>query len=259
MKLNSELAMNRLEKRAKNKILNLMSYKIFIDKFKMINFDDKLIINTLNPHSYIVAKQDRIFENALHNSDILIPDGSGIVLAAKIIEKRKISKISGADMHKILLNELNIKKKKCFYMGSSESTLKKIKERIGKEYPDIIVETYSPPYKTDLSEKDNKMIISRINKFKPDILFIGLTAPKQEKWVYQHKETLNVNIICSIGAVFDFYAGTVKRSSQFWIDHHLEWLSRFCRDPRRLWKRNFISTPLFLWDVFLYKFKILHQ
>lgn len=238
-----------------NNKLKLMTYEIYIGDLETLDIDQKLVINTLNPHSYIVAKKDTVFQDALRKSDILIPDGSGIVLASKLIKKRKILKVSGADLHEYLLNELNARKKKCFYMGSSESTLKKIRKRIVKEYPNITVETYSPPYKTTLSEEDNNIIISRINTFKPDVLFVGMTAPKQEKWVYQHKAVLNANIICSIGAVFDFYAGTVERSSQFWIDNHLEWLPRFFNDPKRLWKRNFVSTPLFLRDVLLDKFK----
>ncbi len=242
-------------KMSQYKTLNLMTYQIFIDSIDMLDFNQKLVVNTLNPHSYIVAKTDPVFQEALHQSDVLLSDGSGIVLAAKLIEKRNIIKVAGADLHGYLLNELNVKKGKCFYLGSSESTLNKIKKRIGKEYPDIIIEMHSPPYKTNLSEEDNQIIISKINKFQPDVLFVGMTAPKQEKWVHQHKKVLNVNIICAVGAVFDFYAGTVKRSSQFWIDNHLEWLERFAKDPRRLWKRNFISAPLFLWDVFLYKFK----
>jgi len=219
------------------KKLDLMSYEIFIDKLETIDIDHKLIINTLNPHSYIVAKKDSQFRNALRKSDILIADGSGIVLAAKVIKDRQISKTAGADLHEYLLKELNAKKGKYFYMGSSVSTLKKIKKRIAKEYPNIILETYSPPYKTILSKKDNEIIISKINKFKPNILFVGMTAPKQEKWVHQHTDVLNVNIICTIGAVFDFYAGTTKRSSQFWIDHHLEWLPRLLNDSKRLWNR----------------------
>ena len=95
-----------------------------------------------------------------------------------------------------------------------------------------------------------------INEYKPDVLFIAMTAPKQEKWLNKHKDHIDVNIICSIGAVFDFYAGTVERSSQFFIDHHIEWLERLFREPKRLWRRSFISTPLFLWDMLLYKLKI---
>jgi len=240
---------------AEYKTLNLMNYQIFTDSIDSIDFNQKLVVNTLNPHSYIVAKTDPVFQEALHQSDVLISDGSGIVLAAKLIEKRNILKVAGADLHENLLNKLNVKKGKCFYLGSRESTLNKIKKRIGKEYPGITVETYSPPYKTIFSEKDNQIIISKINKFQPNVLFVGMTAPKQEKWVHIHKESLNANIICSIGAVFDFYAGTVERPSQFWIDHHLEWLQRLFSDPVRLWKRTFISGPLFVWDIILYKFK----
>jgi N-acetylglucosaminyldiphosphoundecaprenol N-acetyl-beta-D-mannosaminyltransferase len=92
-------------------------------------------------------------------------------------------------------------------------------------------------------------MIAAINAFKPDILFVGMTAPKQEKWVYAHKAQIDARIICSIGAVFDFYAGTVKRPSAFWINLGLEWLPRLLKEPRRLARRNFISTPAFLWDV----------
>ena len=73
-----------------------------------------------------------------------------------------------------------------------------------------------------------------------------MTAPKQEKWVHQHRDKLNVPLICPVGAVFDFYAGTVQRSGEFWIRMGLEWLPRLLREPKRLWKSNFVSTPLFL-------------
>ena len=100
------------------------------------------------------------------------------------------------------------------------------------------------------------MMINKVNNFNPDVLFVGMTAPKQEKWVYQNKERLNAKIICSIGAVSDFYAGTVQRVNKIWIDLHLEWFRRFLNEPVRLWQRNFISTPLFLLEILLYKLKI---
>jgi N-acetylglucosaminyldiphosphoundecaprenol N-acetyl-beta-D-mannosaminyltransferase len=85
--------------------------------------------------------------------------------------------------------------------------------------------------------------------FIPDVLFVGMTAPKQEKWVDANKHRLKVKNIASIGAVFDFYAGNVKRSSPFWISLGLEWLPRFLKEPRRLARRNLISTPTFIADV----------
>lgn len=239
------------------KTINVMSYNIFVDDISSIKIDKsrKQVINTINPHSYITAKYDRAFKKALHDSNTLLPDGSGIVLATKQIYKKKIKKIAGSDLHIYLLKELEKIGGSVFYMGASQDTLNKIHKRIAKEYPHIKVGSYSPPYKALFSSEDNDKIVSKINEFNPDVLFIGMTAPKQEKWLHEHKDILNFKIASSIGAVFDFYAGTVIRPSKFWINLHLEWLPRLIKEPKRLWKRNFISTPLFLEDIILYKLK----
>jgi len=236
--------------------MKVMGYNIFTDQLEAIDLKKKKIINTINPHSYITAKNDLVFRKALHDSDILIPDGSGIVLAAKQINNRSIKKIAGADLHQFLLSKMNEKSGKVFYMGASQNTLNKIEEKIHQEYPNIIVESYSPPFKEKFSQEDNTIIIKKINSFNSEVLFIGMTAPKQEKWLYEHKDKLNFKIASSIGAVFDFYAGTVERPSQFWINIHLEWLPRLLKEPKRLWRRNFVSTPLFLIDLLKYKLNL---
>ena len=232
-----------------------MGYNVYTGQLNNVCIDNrgKTIINTINPHSYIVAKNNPTFHKALSNSDILLPDGSGIVLALRYLNKETIQKISGFNMHTHLLESLNNKGGKCFYMGASDNTLKLIKERIKKEYPNIQVESYSPPYKQEFTDKENQEILHKINDFNPDVLFIGLTAPKQEVWLNTHKDQINFKVAVSIGAVFDFFAGTVKRSPQFWINIHLEWLHRFLQEPRRLGKRNFVSSPLFLVDMFYSK------
>lgn len=233
------------------KKLNVMDYDIFDDDLSSIYIDQnkKQIINTINPHSFITAKSDEAFAKALNASHILLPDGSGIVMAAKYINKKKIKKIAGADLHTHLLHELNNINGKCFYMGASQDTLDKIHNKIIKEFPNVVVNSFSPPFKKHFSEEENKNIISKINEFNPDVLFIGMTAPKQEKWLHAHHEQLNFKVASSIGAVFDFYAGTVKRPSKFWIKTHLEWLPRLVKEPKRLWRRNFISTPKFLFHM----------
>jgi N-acetylglucosaminyldiphosphoundecaprenol N-acetyl-beta-D-mannosaminyltransferase len=233
--------------------MKFMSYELFEGDLSNINLDKRQIINTINPHSYVTAKEDLEFREALLNSDILIPDGSGIVLAAKVIYNKDIKKIAGADLHKYLLEYTNEKKGKIFYMGAAQSTLDIIEQNIRNEYPNIEVKSYSPPFKPEFSKEDNDIIISKINSFKPDVLFIGMTAPKQEKWLDIHKDKLHFNTAGSIGAVFDFYAGTVTRSNDTWIRLHLEWLPRLIKEPKRMWRRNFVSTPLFLIDMILYK------
>ena len=233
--------------------MTIMNYNIFTQSLNDLNLKKRQIINTINPHSYVTAKKDPLFHKALNKSDILIPDGSGIVLAAKQLHNKQIKKIAGDNLHTFLLTEMNKKDGKVFYMGASEETLKEIEKKLSVEYPNIQVQTYSPPFKDNFTEEENNTIIETINQFSPDVLFIGMTAPKQEKWLEEHKERLNFTIASSIGAVFDFYAERVNRPSPLWIDLHLEWFVRFLAEPKRLWRRNLISTPKFLADLVRFK------
>jgi N-acetylglucosaminyldiphosphoundecaprenol N-acetyl-beta-D-mannosaminyltransferase len=201
-----------------------------------------------------MAKGDPIFKNALATSDYLMPDGIGIVFAANFLNGIKINKIAGFDVFMHFMNELNTRGGRCFFLGSSEETLASIKKRASVDFPQVSIGCYSPPYKNEFSKEENEIMIREVNMFGPDVLFVGMTAPKQEKWVSTNKENLAAPIICSIGVVFDFYSGSVKRPSEFWIKSGLEWLPRFLKEPRRLWRRNFVSTPMFLIDIALVKF-----
>lgn len=206
-----------------------------------------LVVNCLNPHSFITAQNDIIFQEALINSDILLPDGIGICGAASHWKHIKIRKIAGDDFHLLLLNELDKTHGKIFYMGSSPAVLKKIAERLKRDHPNIIVATHSPSYSKVFGKEENDAILSQIEAFAPDALMVGLTAPKQEKWVYNNLDRLKgPRVIASIGGAFEFYAGTIRRASSWAISHYLEWLVRLLKDPVHMWRRNFISTPKFL-------------
>lgn len=210
----------------------------------------KLLINTINAHSYNTAQKDEWFAEALTCGDVLIPDGASIVKACKWLKasSQPSERIAGWDLFELEM-EKN-KSGKVMFMGSSEKVLALIKERAAKDYPDMEVVTYSPPYKPEFSEEDNAAIVSAINDAKPDLLWIGMTAPKQEKWAYTHWSELNINCHCgTIGAVFDFYAGTYQRAPQWWQQHSLEWLYRLLKEPRRMWRRYILGNPLFLWNI----------
>ncbi len=218
----------------------------------------KLLINTINAHSYNTALKDSFFAEALTKGDILIPDGASIVMACKWLKAKSQPKerISGWDLFEFEMKELNQKGGKCFFMGSSDKVLSLIKEKAKFIYPNIIIETYSPPYKAIFSKEDNQEIINAINKANPDLLWIGMTAPKQEKWVYSNWKELNIHChVGTIGAVFDFFAGTVKRAPIWWQEHGLEWLYRLIKEPKRMWKRYIIGNTLFLWNITKEKFK----
>lgn len=237
--------------------MNLLGYNIFCGDQVSVLAHSKGVINTINPHSYILARKDYIFQKALKASDFLLPDGVGMVIAAKVLTGRKIKKISGFDLHEIILYSLEQYQGSCFYLGSSEGTLLKIKERLAKEHPGIRFGSFSPPFRSSFSEDDSILMRNLVKNFNPDVLFVGMTAPKQEKWVYENKSLMKAPLICSIGAVFDFYAGTVKRSGKFWISIGLEWLPRLMKEPFRLWSRTFISAPQFLLLVFYEKVKMM--
>lgn len=233
--------------------MKLLGYNV-TPYYPQFPVQEKIIVNTINPHSYCVAKRDMVFKVALEQSDYLLPDGVGIVLAAKILNGRKIEKIAGYDVFIHLMQQLNKIEGTCFFLGAAPETLEKIKERAAKDFPNVSIHMLSPPYKAVFTGEESQQMWKAVNAVQPDVLFVGMTAPKQEKWVHLYKEQLHANIICSIGAVFDFYAGTVKRPSQFWIRLGLEWLPRLFQEPRRLWKRNFVSTPKFIFEIISYKF-----
>ncbi|WP_418512685.1 WecB/TagA/CpsF family glycosyltransferase [Corallibacter sp.] len=237
------------------KSVKIKEYNIYASDINSLTVekDKKTIVNTINAHSYIVAKNDSKFKKALVSSDILLPDGEGVVLMAKKLKGEKIKKIAGADIHDYLLDLSEKRGLKCFYLGASQETLDIIKNKQTQKYKNVTFGFYSPPFKPAFSNEDNAQMVSKINAFKPDVLFVGMTAPKQEKWVFDNKENIDANIICSIGAVFDFIAETKKRAPQWVINLKMEWLYRSFT-AWRLTKRYLYSTPLFLIELYSLKY-----
>lgn len=213
-----------------------------------------------NPHSLYEASKDSAFQAALQDAELVTPDGFGVVLASKILGGKIKQRITGSDVFYGLNDDINKNKTRtCFFLGSTEEVLSEIKEKMAIEYPNIrVVGSYSPPFKVEFDETDNQLMVDAVNKAAPDILWVGMTAPKQEKWIAANKDKLNVKFVGAIGAVFDFYVGNVKRSSPIFQQLGLEWLPRLAQEPRRLWRRNFISSPMFLIGVITQKFNLKH-
>lgn len=269
--------------------------------------EGKLLINTINAHSYNTARKDELFAEALTNGDVLIPDGVSIVKACRWIKAKSQpqERIAGWDLFEFEMNKLEecgMKNVECgvngeecgmnnssldnsssasadhscsgkrlyepsaklkiqnskfrerpltvMFMGSSQKVLDLVVKRAAEVYPHLKIVTYSPPYKPEFSEEDNKAIVEAINAADPDLLWIGMTAPKQEKWTYSHWNELNIHChVGTIGAVFDFFAGTVERAPMWWQRHGLEWLYRLLKEPKRMWRRYIIGNTLFLWNM----------
>jgi len=221
-----------------------------------LSTNNKLLINTLNAHSFNTTHYDVEFKIALQQSNVLLSDGISIVGAMRLLTGQRLRKIAGADLFFFEMERLNVIGGKCFFLGSSDKTLHTIQERAANEYPKVQVYSYSPPYKAAFSDEENKIMIDAVNAVEPDVLFIGMTAPKQEKWAFQHFDQLNATHIGCIGAVFDFYAGTVNRAPKWMIKIGLEWFYRLVKEPKRMWRRYLLGNLKFIGYVVREKWMI---
>jgi len=206
----------------------------------------------LNPHSYVIAKDDTVFATALQNANWLVPDGIGVVIASRILKRPLTERITGFDIFDGVMQHLNRRGGSVFFLGSTHDTLKRIAEKLPKDYPNVtLAGTASPPFKINYTTAEIDNMVNAINDAQPDVLWVGLTAPKQEKLIADLQPRLNVSFAGAIGAVFDFYSGKIKRSPILFRNAGLEWLPRLIQQPRRLWRRMGVSAPIFICDVFV--------
>ncbi|MGI9265630.1 MAG: WecB/TagA/CpsF family glycosyltransferase [Gammaproteobacteria bacterium] len=209
----------------------------------------------VNPHAVEIAAKDRQFKESLLDADFLTPDGIGVVYASRILGGTLKRRVTGMDVFLGVTSAMNeAGGGRCFFLGSTDETLRKISERMAVDYPRVkVVGTYSPPFKPEFSSQDNRVMIEKINESRPDVVWVGLTAPKQEKWLFEHRGGLRAQFAGPIGAAFDFYVGNIKRVPAFWGNLGLEWLPRLLQEPKRLWRRSVISAPRYFARTIKYR------
>lgn len=211
---------------------------------------EPIVFACANPHSLAVAQRDGAFLSALRGADFVVADGVGVKLMAHIAGIQVGPRITGTDYFEAVLAALERRGGgRVFFFGSSQRVLNLIAKRFAVDYPSLtLCGVLSPPFGA-WSDEENRRMVDAINDAKPDVLWVGMTAPKQEKWVEANRHQLNARVIGSIGAVFDFYAGTYLRAPEWICRLGFEWAYRFMLEPRRMWQRNFVSAPKFVWLV----------
>ena len=209
----------------------------------------------LNPHAVEMAADDPPFTSALADADFLTPDGIGVVYASRMLGGRIRSRVTGMDIFLGVTEAMNqAGGQSCFFLGSTPETLEKIRARMEEQYPGVrVAGTYSPPFRPQFTEADNEAMIEAVNASGADVLWVGLTAPKQEKWIHEHRHRLNVAFSGPIGAAFDFFVGNIKRVGPFWQNLGFEWLPRLFQEPRRLWRRSLVSAPRFMFRAWRHR------
>lgn len=209
--------------------------------------DRQIVFACANSNSMNVARRDADFRAALQDADQLVADGVGVTLVARLAGKDVGPRIIGQDYFEAVMKGLARRGHgRVFFFGSSEDVLRKIRQRFQKEFPQLeLCGAVSPPF-AEWDEIRNDQFIEAINAARPDVLWVGMTAPKQEKWVWRTRKRLGVSVIGNIGAVFDFYAGTVKPSPKWIRRLGLEAAFRLAIEPIRLWRRVLLSNFSFV-------------
>jgi len=243
------------------KTVSVFGYTVFSDSLERIPiYGEKCrVINcSISPNNYGMATKDPEFKQTLQKTDFLVLDGVYFALASILLKGKNIKKNQGPEVYKHFITRLNETSGKAFFLGSSEKVLARIRERIKRDYPNVSVATYSPPFKKEFSEEDNNEMIAAINEFSPNVLFVGMTAPKQEKWSVKHRDRLNSNLAVSIGNVFDWYAETQKAIHPFFFKIRMAWLVRIFLRPE-VFKRNIGNQMIFFWHLTLILLKLKKQ
>lgn len=197
---------------------------------------------TPNVDHIVKLESDKEFQDVYKNADLILTDGMPLIWISKIKGNPIKEKISGSDFFPKLCERAARKGYSIFLLGAAEGVAAKAANNLNEKYEGLnIVGTYSPSYGFEKKDDEIKEIIEIINEIKPDILAVGLGAPKQEKFLYKYKNELNVPISLAIGASIDFEAGNINRAPKWMQNWGLEWLYRLCKEPKRMFKRYIVD------------------
>lgn len=230
-----------------------------IDMQWLLNFVDKNIgelsgdyICVSNVHTTVTAYEDKEYCKIQNGGIMAIPDGGPLSSVGHKRGFKNMKRTTGPSLMEEIFKISASKGYRHFFYGSTEETLKVLKKKLSEQYPDIkIVGMYSPPFRT-LSNKEDDEIVKIINESAPDFIWVGLGAPKQEKWMASHQGRVT-GLMVGVGAGFDYFAGNIKRAPEWMQKNNLEWLYRLMQEPRRLFKRYFITNTKFIWNAIILK------
>ena len=210
---------------------------------ELITGGGKAYVVTPNPEIVWLCRRNEALRAAINNAGLVLPDGIGVVIGAKILRTPlQAGRVPGIDFAAALLSRMAQYEGKVFLLGSKPGVAVQAGERLREKYRGLVIAGTSDGYFTD-----DSMVIAQINEAAPDVLFVCLGAPKQELWMADNMERLNVPLLAGLGGSLDVFAGNVKRAPVFFQRLGLEWLYRIIREPRRI--KRALKLPLFILAV----------
>lgn len=207
-------------------------------------------------HGVTEAQHDPAFKHVLNEADLVVPDGMPLVWVSRWRGQPLRRRVYGPELMLTFCEQTASKGYRHFFYGGAPGVPEKLAETLTSRFPGFrVVGTYSPPFRP-LTEKEDKEIVAMIQSASPDILWVGMSTPKQERWMFAHRDKLKVPVMVGSGAAFDLNIGRIPQAPSWMREHGLEWLFRLLAEPRRLWKRYIVYGSEFVWNVSLEMLRI---
>jgi N-acetylglucosaminyldiphosphoundecaprenol N-acetyl-beta-D-mannosaminyltransferase len=209
---------------------------------------ERQYVTITNPHSVLLCRLDQEMRLATAGAGLTLPDGAGVILAACILGYDHRGRTPGPTLMLKLCDWGRQRGYRHFFYGGAPGVAEELARRLGGRFPGMeVAGAYSPPYRP-LNAAEDQADVDRINACKADVVWVGLGAPKQEKWMSAHRGRIEATVLIGVGAAFDFHSGTVPWAPGWLRRLGLEWAWRLATDPRRMWRRN-LDSPRFLLGV----------
>lgn len=200
------------------------------------------------PHSVLMCHSDADLRQATACAGMTLPDGVGIIVAADVLRYPHHGRVTGPTLMLKLCEWGRDKDLSHYFYGGQEGTVERLVDRLHSLFPGLrVVGTYSPPFRR-LTPTEDDQAVRRINSSKPDVVWVGLGSPRQEKWMADHVRRINATALIGVGAAFDFHSGRIPWAPAWIRRAGLEWAYRLAKEPRRMWRRN-LDSPVFLTKV----------
>lgn len=197
-------------------------------------------------HGVTEAQEAPDFKVVLNSADLVVPDGMPLVWLARIRGYPLRRRVYGPELMLTFCDQTASKGYRHFFYGGAAGVADRLAAMLQSRFPGLqVVGTYTPPFRPLTPEEDQE-VVRLINQASPDLLWVGLSTPKQERWMYEHRERLNVPVMVGVGAAFDFHTGRVKQAPVWMREHGLEWFWRLVQEPRRLWRRYLVQGSKFV-------------
>jgi N-acetylglucosaminyldiphosphoundecaprenol N-acetyl-beta-D-mannosaminyltransferase len=207
--------------------------------------DERQLVCVTDMNAVLHARADERLTDVYNTAGLTVPDGMPLVWAGKKAGFERMDRVAGPDLLERVMAEAAERGWTQYFYGGAEGVAGELRDTFEERHPALkVVGSECPPYRP-LTEAEDAAVVARMNEARPDIIWVGLGAPKQERWMADHRDRLNASILIGVGAAFDFHTGRLDRAPLWMQKSGLEWSYRLYKEPKRLWRRYLLGIPRF--------------